>query len=174
MIQKKKIESEDAVSPVIGVMLMLVITVIIAAVVTGFATGVVGTADGPTMIMIEPANIVSGYSLESVDFIHKGGDAVELRDLYFVLQHQRGYNLGISVTYVPPSDENDHSRDGMMFVVGKEDLGYDAVAETGDVIRLNVMGYGIDSYFERGNPVKWTLFETGGNNIIADGEFMIP
>ena len=32
-------KSDDAVSPVIGVMLMLVITVIIAAVVTGFATG---------------------------------------------------------------------------------------------------------------------------------------
>ena len=33
---------DDAVSPVIGVMLMLVVTVIIAAVVSGFAGGLVG------------------------------------------------------------------------------------------------------------------------------------
>ena len=36
MISKK---SDDAVSPVIGVMLMLVVTVVIAAAVTIFATG---------------------------------------------------------------------------------------------------------------------------------------
>ena len=34
--------SEDAVSPVVGVMLMLVVTIIIAAVVSGFAGGLVG------------------------------------------------------------------------------------------------------------------------------------
>ena len=33
---------EDAVSPVVGVMLMLVVTIIIAAVVSGFAGGLAG------------------------------------------------------------------------------------------------------------------------------------
>ena len=37
--------SEDAVSPVVGVMLMLVVTIIIAAVVSGFAGGLVGGTD---------------------------------------------------------------------------------------------------------------------------------
>ncbi len=35
----KKAQKEDAVSPVIGVMLMLVVTIVIAAVVAAFATG---------------------------------------------------------------------------------------------------------------------------------------
>jgi hypothetical protein len=35
---------DDAVSPVIGVMLMLVVTIIIAGVVTAFTTGIVDTA----------------------------------------------------------------------------------------------------------------------------------
>lgn len=34
--------SDEAVSPVVGVMLMLVVTIIIAAVVSGFAGGLVG------------------------------------------------------------------------------------------------------------------------------------
>jgi FlaG/FlaF family flagellin (archaellin) len=41
-LKKKSGHSEDAVSPVVGVMLMLVVTIIIAAVVSGFAGGLVG------------------------------------------------------------------------------------------------------------------------------------
>ena len=48
-IQKK---GEEAVSPVVGVMLMLVVTIIIAAVVSGFAGGLVtGTQKSPTLSM---------------------------------------------------------------------------------------------------------------------------
>ncbi|MDD5142785.1 type IV pilin [Methanoregula sp.] len=49
MTRKK---GEDAVSPVVGVMLMLVVTVIIAAVVSGFAGGLVdGKEKAPTITM---------------------------------------------------------------------------------------------------------------------------
>jgi FlaG/FlaF family flagellin (archaellin) len=48
-----KINSEDAVSPVIGVMLMLVVTIIIAAVVSAFSGGLIGGTDqkAPTLTM---------------------------------------------------------------------------------------------------------------------------
>jgi len=43
---------EDAISPVIGVMLMLVVTIIVAAVVSGFGAGLVnGPAKAPTLSM---------------------------------------------------------------------------------------------------------------------------
>ena len=49
MMQKK---SDDAVSPVVGVMLMIVITVVIAAVITTFATGVTSDAEAaPTAVL---------------------------------------------------------------------------------------------------------------------------
>lgn len=41
----KKSNKEDAVSPVIGVMLMLVVTIVIAAVVAAFATGLGGNVE---------------------------------------------------------------------------------------------------------------------------------
>ncbi|OPX72328.1 MAG: hypothetical protein A4E38_00635 [Methanoregulaceae archaeon PtaB.Bin108] len=49
---------EDAVSPVVGVMLMLVVTIIIAAVVSGFAGGLASTTEkAPTIAMdVEIAN----------------------------------------------------------------------------------------------------------------------
>ena len=65
MTQKK---GEDAVSPVVGVMLMLVVTIIIAAVVSAFAGGLVGGQQkSPTLSMtVKIANtgsyIGSGFS----------------------------------------------------------------------------------------------------------------
>lgn len=48
-----EINGEDAVSPVIGVMLMLVVTIIIAAVVSAFSGGLIGGTDqkAPTLTM---------------------------------------------------------------------------------------------------------------------------
>lgn len=63
-------KSDDAVSPVIGVMLMLVITVIIAAVVTGFATGLVkDTEPAPTAVL--DARIFSNVQVLA-DGVHSG------------------------------------------------------------------------------------------------------
>jgi archaeal type IV pilus assembly protein PilA len=53
-IKNQKIrENEDAVSPVVGVMLMLVVTIIIAAVLSGFAGGLLGgnNQKTPTLAM---------------------------------------------------------------------------------------------------------------------------
>ena len=51
---KRQKRNEDAASPVIGVMLMLVVTVVIAAVVVTFSTGLAGStgiATGPHLHM---------------------------------------------------------------------------------------------------------------------------
>ena len=84
MIQKK---SDDAVSPVIGVMLMIVIVVVIAAVVTAFATGVVGETE-PAPVAVLDVEIFSNVfaldqGLSGPDFwiTHLSGDAVDTKDI---------------------------------------------------------------------------------------------
>ena len=79
-------KSDDAISPVIGVMLMLVITVVIAAVITVFATGTVAdTEPAPTVVL--DVEIFDYYqALDSSggpDFhiTHIAGDAVDTKDL---------------------------------------------------------------------------------------------
>ena len=60
MIQKK---SEDAVSPVIGVMLLLVVTIVIAAVVAVFASGVGSEAEPAPTTVLDVSEIYDvGYS----------------------------------------------------------------------------------------------------------------
>jgi len=75
-------KSDDAVSPVIGVMLMLVITVVIAAVVTIFATGVVSdTEPAPTAVF--DVKILTEYTDVSTgpDFqiTHLAGDEIDTK-----------------------------------------------------------------------------------------------
>lgn len=93
---------EDAVSPVIGVMLMIVVTVIIAAIVSGFAGGY---ADDDRRA---PTVIFSCKALEGgLLFTHESGDYVELIDCNIVLTNGEdtkrfsGANLG----KVSPSGE---------------------------------------------------------------------
>ncbi|EHQ36385.1 type IV pilin N-terminal domain-containing protein [Methanoplanus limicola] len=60
-MKEKNKDFEEAVSPVVGVMLMLVVTIIIAAVVSGFATGLgAGEKNAPQMTA-ETKIINTGY-----------------------------------------------------------------------------------------------------------------
>lgn len=81
-------KKDDAVSPVIGVMLMLVVTIVIAAVVVTFGTGMAGDATTTTpMALYEVDNIVmKGGYLDTFDLVHKGGDEMNLKNLQVTLE----------------------------------------------------------------------------------------
>lgn len=57
-------KSEDAVSPVIGVMLLLVVTIVIAAVVAAFAGGVGSEVDVRPTTVLDVTDISDGYTEE--------------------------------------------------------------------------------------------------------------
>jgi FlaG/FlaF family flagellin (archaellin) len=76
----KYIKSDDAVSPVIGVMLMLVVTIIIAALVSAFAGGLAETQDAPTSLTLKAT-----YSqADGMTITHAGGDTASLTNLKFL------------------------------------------------------------------------------------------
>ena len=84
----KRTEKDDAVSPVVGVMLMLVVTIIIAAVVAAFASGVAGgTEKAPTVVLdvkLKTANVNAyGGGVFAPDFTidHISGEALPLSDI---------------------------------------------------------------------------------------------
>ena len=79
MILKKY--PEDAVSPVVGVMLMLVVTIIIAAVVSGFAGGMMDSHD-----VAPQATIKGSYSIaDGLVIRHTGGDPLPMHDLNVII-----------------------------------------------------------------------------------------
>lgn len=61
-----KFMKDDAVSPVVGVMLMLVVTIIIAAVVSGFAGGIISGGDkAPNAVIIAGYSQSKGFWMEN-------------------------------------------------------------------------------------------------------------
>ena len=83
MMQKR----EYAVSPVVGVMLMLVVTIIIAAVVAAFASGVVGHTSKAPQASISATFTAPPNGNQSI-FTNNGGDPFDLNDIRVVLQDE--------------------------------------------------------------------------------------
>lgn len=81
---------DNAVSPVIGVMLMLVVTIIIAAVVSGFAGGLAGSQEKTPQ-----ASISAEYSQSrGMTISHDGGDVLAVTDLQIVSSPTRVWGSG--------------------------------------------------------------------------------
>ncbi len=70
-------KSERAVSPVIGVILMVAITVILAAVIGGFVLGLGDSLQSAPQAQIDAA----GVGNNAVEISHNGGDAITHSDL---------------------------------------------------------------------------------------------
>ncbi|NLB01270.1 MAG: type IV pilin [Methanomicrobiales archaeon] len=74
------VDREAAVSPVIGVILLLAIVIILAALVASFAGGAADLKDPPPSVDLAVYSAGSGNDFTLV-FEHRGGDQVLLRDL---------------------------------------------------------------------------------------------
>ncbi|OPX69471.1 MAG: hypothetical protein A4E37_00462 [Methanoregulaceae archaeon PtaB.Bin056] len=79
--EDQKRDREQAVSPVVGVMLMLVVVIIIAAVVSAFAGGIAGGQK-----KVPQAAIQAEFSITSgMEIRHAGGDPLPMNDLEVVI-----------------------------------------------------------------------------------------
>jgi len=82
-------EDEDAVSPVIGVIMMVAVTVILAAVVGAFVFGVIGEPKAAPQVTlnVEDAewNYGSGTDTNAFVITHNGGDDIPGQDLKVVV-----------------------------------------------------------------------------------------
>ena len=110
---KKTELKEDAVSPVIGVMLMIVVTVIIAAIVSGFAGGMSSTQNTAPAAAIQ-CNIVKEDADNVVMTLkHISGDSLKTADLRFYVSYINSGGIpvqnrsqGVSVDGLTDSEGN--------------------------------------------------------------------
>ena len=82
----KKSNKEDAVSPVIGVMLMLVVTIVIAAVVAAFASGLGGDMESAPSAVLS----VDVLNTKVVSVQHLSGENLLIPDMQVKVQNPEG------------------------------------------------------------------------------------
>jgi FlaG/FlaF family flagellin (archaellin) len=91
VLSMTKYEKCDAVSPVVGVMLMLVVTIIIAAIVSAFAGGM-GDHTGRAPVATIDVTIIMNPGQASakdpqMNFKHLGGDTLDTHDLQIITHY---------------------------------------------------------------------------------------
>lgn len=87
---------DNAVSPVVGVMLMLVVTIIIAAVVSAFAGGMTGSQTTTPLVTISAEySVQDGMTLK-----HEGGDTLSIGDFRILLTPSNNFGSIESDAYV--------------------------------------------------------------------------
>ena len=156
-----RIKEESAVSPVVGVMLMLVVTIIIAAVVSGFAGGLGGGTGKAPQASIDCTVDIVHYQFI---FEHKGGDAFALKDVEVILATED------TKTTLTIADI------GGNVVAFKEVGASDNMIAAGDKFILEGMaaswGEGIDfgSFsIKKNTKIKWTIVDKATDKAIAAG-----
>ena len=101
---KYTFNKNEAVSPVVGVMLMLVVTIIIAAVVSGFAGGLAGGTEAAPQAAISATNFeVSGVIDNTPDnrygqelaLPNQGLNVAAAADIYVTFEHKGGDSLNL-------------------------------------------------------------------------------
>ena len=101
----KRTEKDDAVSPVVGVMLMLVVTIIIAAVVAAFASGVAGDTEKVPSVMLKVSidtSWTNGWGKDGAIFItNVNGETIDTSKMEVIATNAAGN----SYTFRNPSPE---------------------------------------------------------------------
>lgn len=124
---KKMIRKDDGVSPVVGVMLMLVVTIIIAAVVSAFAGGLAGSQEkapqssivAKQFVINEAHNTSTGSASDIyVLFENKGGEAVSLNNIKIRINSLR-YPAQSSMisNYVTPTTDTSKTGDKSLITI---------------------------------------------------------
>ena len=128
---KELVKNEEAVSPVIGVILMIAITVVIAAVVASFAYGIIGgVAKAPnSALVVEDARVSADPT--NITVIHHGGDTIvgafknNANNWSNLMVKHNGKDIiwGGNVTGIDTGNENFESGEELKIKVSKLDSG---------------------------------------------------
>ncbi|SFM26662.1 type IV pilin [Methanolobus profundi] len=153
-----------AVSPVIGVMLMIVVTIILAAAVSSFANSTESQEMAPQVTLMAEASIQDGYLLLE----HLGGDTIDRRDIRIEIESgypaTSGYVDIDKVTFSPNSNflnPGDEAR-----VNFTSSASYDLITFDGSEIYQEV---------ELGEPFRITVIDTSsGQTIYSNKVTLLP
>ena len=152
---------EDAVSPVIGVILMLVVTIVIAAVIAAFATGTFDDSNPAPTAMLEIRN----PSDESFDIVHTGGDPLLFKDILIAINPLSNQDSGLIKIYSYP--------DSHLTLPGNT-LSETSVISAGDMIRVDISDAATSGRYPAYTPIEWKISDARTTQIIAEGTFIVP
>lgn len=161
-------QKDNAVSPVIGVLLMLVVTIIIAAVVSGFAGGLAGGSEKAPQIALGVEAKYGG----SIILTHQGGDPLSWSNIEIKTLIPTGSYKDMSYSLVKTS--------GTYLPTGAAISDYTEAFKPGDSARFDwddcfaTSSYGLMAP-SAGDPLNVLIFDkNSGKTIVTKQVSVLP
>ena len=152
---------DDAVSPVIGVMLMLSITIIIAAVLMAFAGGMADTKPSTPSVDLSAEFVKSGEGIV-LRLSHNGGDALNPKDIKVTAYAASAPSSGepLIIKDLIPADDTAWN--------AGESITLDA-EKTKSLLGID----NVNSAAEKSTPVEIGIYHTPSTNVIYHATILI-
>ena len=154
-------KDEDAVSPVIGVILMVAITVILAAVIAAFVFGMGGSlSQAPPTVSITATNNAADSALD-IKIVHSGGDLLKGTEWKISIVDE-----GTTPRYVTSEGNDD-------FAVGAQIIAVGSVTNAHDGASWNFTAQAVPwSYtgdtFTTGDKYDLKIVHIPSNSLVLD------
>lgn len=185
-----RIKMEDAVSPVVGVMLMLVVTIIIAAVVSGFAGGLVGDNQKAPQASIVATDFVIKGIIDTVgssapppnNMFGQGqwqpdqGAANPAADIYILFEHKGGDALNLDMIEIYLGKLSEPQMGSMISRTLKPQTGPNLNTSQGDFgtigVKASIPGWsaGWNKYIQK-YPDKDSVILKTGDRFVLHGDY---
>ena len=152
---------DDAVSPVIGVMLMLSITIIIAAVLMAFAGGMADTKPSTPSVDLSAEFVKSGEGIV-LRLSHNGGDTLNPKDIRVTAYAASASSSGeqLIIKDLIPADDTAWN--------AGESITLDA-EKTKSLLGID----NVNSAAEKSTPVEIGIYHTPSTNVIYHATILI-
>lgn len=194
MVREQSRGKDTAISPTIGVILMVAIVVVIAAVVGTAALGIGSGTSGTTQADIDARIIEDGTYSGASDIVltHKAGDEIPVKDIELQMSMPSGKvtveNLPVNATTVPcptiAEVNEEHTAGGDGFLRGGScwtgrfaDTGDDektwAPGDRGVVFVRALKQSGASPSMEFGDTVEVTVVDEGTETVVDTAEFTV-
>ena len=163
-------EDDSAVSAVVGVMLMLVVTIIIASVISAYAGGLSGTREKAPQVTIA-ARINDS---KTIYFDHMGGDGISINDLTIVLdQGDTSLRITNGTVNRTSCDLKNKAGSGFSFIRPGDTIVLSGEHDSGvTYFRVNDTS-SPEITLRHNNEFTWTLLSQRGDAIMARGTLVI-
>ena len=154
---------DDAVSPVIGVMLMLSITIILAAVLMAFAGGMADTKPATPSVDLSAAFVKNGSDEIVLCVSHNGGDALNPDDIKVTAYVRNAAASGTPLIIKDFIGDDTAWNAGETLVIDK-----DKTAEL-----LGLAAEAVNTAAENATPVEIGIYHIPSSNVIYHADILL-
>lgn len=154
---------DDAVSPVIGVMLMLSITIILAAVLMAFAGGMADTKPATPSVDLSAAFVKNGSDEIVLCVSHNGGDALNPDDIKVTAYVRNAAASGTPLIIKDFIGDDTAWNAGETLVIDK-----DKTAEL-----LGLAAEAVNTAAETSAPVEIGIYHIPSSNVIYHADILL-